>query len=98
MCTKTGDFPFIMRRLQFPIKVAYVMTFNRSQGQSLKHTGMILPSSVWTHGQLYVGLSRCGNPDNIAIWTNQEEFMLEEYPTDKKYTRNVVYTEIFRDN
>ena len=98
MCTKTGDFPFTMRRLQFPIKVAFVMTFNRSQGQSLMHTGIILPSSVWTHGQLYVGLSRCGNPDNIAIWANQEEFVLEGYPSDNKYTRNVVYTEIFRDN
>ena len=96
MSTKENEFPFIMKRLQFPIKLAFAMTFNRSQGQSLHHCGMILPSSVWTHGQIYVGLSRCGNPDNIAIWTNQDEFRALGLGTDgKKYMTNVVYREIF---
>ena len=96
MNTKEGNFPFVLIRLQFPVKAAFVITFSRSQGQSLNHCGIILPNSVFTHGQLYVGLSRCGNPENVAFWQDQEEFQLLGLSTEHKYTRNVVYIEIFQ--
>ena len=35
-CSKENEFPFILKRLQFPLRLAYGMTFNRSQGQSLQ--------------------------------------------------------------
>ena len=35
------------------------MTINKSQGQSVKHVGLHLRNKVFTHGQLYVALSRC---------------------------------------
>ena len=58
--TKNDEFPFIMRCVQFPVKLAYVMTFQRAQGQSLDKCGFFLNRSVWTHGQLYVAMSRWG--------------------------------------
>ena len=95
MHTKEGDFPFVLKCLQFPIKVAFGMTFNRSQGKSLLKCGIVLPRSVWTHGQLYVAFSRCGSPDGIHIWADQEEFHLLGLQANKKYTKKFVYTEVF---
>ena len=72
--SKQSDFPFIMRRLQFPIQLAYAMTFNRAQGQSVQKCGLLLENNDFTHGQLYVGLSMCGDPKNVSIFVPQDEF------------------------
>ncbi|VDL72035.1 unnamed protein product [Nippostrongylus brasiliensis] len=50
--------PFRLRRRQFPIRLAYAMTINKAQVQSLSHVGRHFPSDVFFHGQLYVALSR----------------------------------------
>ena len=63
-----------MKYIQFPVKLAYVLTFQRAQGQSLDKCGILLNRSVSTHGQLYVAISRCGAVSSIKIYTNQAEF------------------------
>ena len=73
---------FSFRRLQFPLKVAFGMTVNRCQGQTKRCVGVYLPQSVFTHGQLYVALSRVGSADGIEVFC------------PKPYTRNVVYREV----
>lgn len=42
--------PFKFQRRQFPITVSFVMTINKTQGQSLSHVGLFLKKSVFTHG------------------------------------------------
>ena len=76
--------PFEMIRKQFPIKVAYAMSINRSQGQTLQKVGIFLPQNVFTHGQLYVALSRVSSSNNIFI------------SSTNLFTRNIVYKEIMR--
>lgn len=46
--------PFSLSRKQFPIKVAFAMTINKAQGQTLEKAGIFLPRPVFSHGQLYV--------------------------------------------
>ncbi|KIK25616.1 hypothetical protein PISMIDRAFT_96301, partial [Pisolithus microcarpus 441] len=41
---------------QFPVHLAYAMTINKSQGQSVKNVGIDLHSEFFSHGQLYVAL------------------------------------------
>ena len=43
------------------------MTINKSQGQSIGKVGIFLGSPVFSHGQLYVALSRCKNWNCIKV-------------------------------
>ena len=76
----------------------YYLTGNRAQGQTLKKAGLYLPRSVFSHGHVYFGFSRCGDPDQVFVYANQDEFDNIKYllPPDKVFTRNVVYKEIFQ--
>jgi len=44
------------------------MTINKAQGQTLQRVGVLLDEPVFTHGQLYVAASRCGEPSNIRFY------------------------------
>ncbi|KAI9073894.1 hypothetical protein K1719_044166 [Acacia pycnantha] len=59
--------PFNMTRRQFPIIISFAMTINKSQGQSMTNVGLYLPSPVFSHGQLYVALSRVKNFNGLKI-------------------------------
>ena len=89
------SFPFELTRLQFPIKIAFALTINRAQGQSVTTCGILLPKNVWTHGQIYVAFSRCGNPNNLYVWAEQSQFKdYEKLDPEKTYVKNVVYQEV----
>lgn len=74
-----SDMTFEFKRLQFPVRLAYAMTINKAQGQTLKIVGLNLEDECFSHGQLYVALSRVGDPNNLYIYA----------PNGK--TKNVVY-------
>jgi len=43
------------------------MQINKSQGQSLKSVGIYLSSPAFSHGQLYVGISRVTSKQGLKI-------------------------------
>ncbi|KAL3625913.1 hypothetical protein CASFOL_030442 [Castilleja foliolosa] len=81
--------PFKFQRRQFPIMISYAMTINKSQGQSLNNVGLCLQKSVFSHGQLYVAVSRVTNRNGLKI------LLCDEDNTTSKMTDNVVYKEVF---
>ena len=54
---KVGRKCVTFQRVQFPLRVAYSITVNKSQGQTLSRIGLDLRSDVFAHGHLYVALS-----------------------------------------
>jgi ATP-dependent DNA helicase PIF1 len=101
--TSESDFPFILNRRQFPIRLAFAMTINKAQGQSLKRVGIYLKRPVFAHGQLYVALSRAAIPSETRVLiepqpTQQDkvESLEDNNPNQPIYfTANIVYKEVF---
>ena len=67
-----NKWPFHLRRRQFPVSLSFAMTINKSQGQSLSVVGVFLPRPIFTHGQLYVALSRVKAVDGLKIYIFQK--------------------------
>lgn len=85
----SGELPFRIRRRQFPIKLAFSLTINKSQGQSAKWVGVDLRAPVFSHGQLYVAVSRTTQKSHLRILTPSIGNSLT--------VDNVVYPEVLID-
>ncbi|CAL1353065.1 unnamed protein product [Linum trigynum] len=83
--------PFILKRCQFPVRLCYAMTINKSQGQTLERVGVFLPKPVFSHGQLYVAVSRVKSASGLRF------LIVNEPSVPFNYTRNIVYHETFED-
>jgi ATP-dependent exoDNAse (exonuclease V) alpha subunit len=79
------NWPFVLCRGQFPVAVAFAIIINKNQGQTLNNIGVYLPSPVYSHGQLYVAISRVTSSANIKIFSGQGP---------DGYMWNVVYKEV----
>ena len=84
---KNTNHAFVLRRRQFPVKLAFAISINKAQGQSLKYVGLDLRVPVFSHGQLYVALSRATSSRKIKILLPQNDHLTCT-------TTNVVYPEI----
>ncbi|XP_020194319.1 uncharacterized protein [Aegilops tauschii subsp. strangulata] len=74
LCPSDNDmFPFKFKRKQFPISLSFAMTINKAQGQTIPIVGVYLPNPVFSHGQLYVALSRATAKRNIKILIQKEK-------------------------
>ena len=97
LAPKNPDLPFVLRRRQFPVKLAWCMTLNKAQGQTLKRVGLYLSTPVFSHGQYYVGLSRAGSFESVMVLVvdcdKQGLYEDNEGIPDGVYTDNAVWKE-----
>ncbi|CAI0446751.1 unnamed protein product [Linum tenue] len=83
--------PFILKRRQFPVRLCYGMMINKIQGQTLDKVGIYLPNPVFSHGQLYVAVSRVRSAAGLRFLITNEEGV------PGNHTRNIVFSEAFTD-
>ena len=81
-----------MERVQFPIRLCFGITANKSQGQTYKRVGINLSKAeMFSHGQLYVALSRVGSAKAVSI------FKPKGHP-NPDHMHNVVYPEVLSNS
>jgi len=81
-----------MCRLQYPLRLAYAMTYNKSQGQELNRCIVDITSPPFCHGHLYVALSRIRNCENIKLFYYDDSLIDDN--DNIPIIRNYVYKEL----
>nr|CAD2195894.1 unnamed protein product [Meloidogyne enterolobii] len=78
-------FPFVIKRHQFPIRLAFAFTINKSQSQTFEKIGIDYTEDPFSHGQTYVSLSRAKSWEKIRIKVSEKN-------KDKRI-KNIVWRE-----
>ncbi|RYR34834.1 hypothetical protein Ahy_A10g049884 isoform C [Arachis hypogaea] len=89
MVSTNETVPVRFQRRQFLIIVSFSMIINKSQGQTLFHVGLYLPKLVFTHGQLYVALSRVKSKRGLKV------LLMNHVKMSANSTINIIYREVF---
>ena len=63
-----NEYPFTFKRRQFPIKLPFAMTINKAQGQTFSNELIDLQKDVFSHGHLYVAISRVRSWSGLKIY------------------------------
>ena len=97
ICCRSSDGNSIVEfdRRQFPVRVCFAMTINKSQGQSLGRVGIYLNPEVFSHGQLYVALSRTTDPKELWLADDSVGEDLDGRGLISGRIKNIVYDEVF---
>lgn len=86
------NIPFKLKRVQFPLRLSYCLTINKSQGQTFEQVGIYLKKACFGHGQLYVAFSRARSFRSVKV---QAANTFQQGNLDGKiFTKNVVYRQV----
>ena len=80
-----GELPFIISRRQFPIRLCFAITVNKSQGQSFNFVRVDLRILVFTYRQLYDALLRVTDIRGLLLLLPQNRDGI---------TANIIYPEV----
>jgi ATP-dependent DNA helicase PIF1 len=82
--------PFKFKRKQFPVHQSFMITINKAQGKTLPTVGVYLSELVFSHGQLYVALSRGVSRGSTWVLCKPSK----DVDAKGNSTQNIVYTDV----
>ncbi|XP_027157969.1 uncharacterized protein LOC113759590 [Coffea eugenioides] len=82
--------PISFERIQFLVQLCFAMTINKTQGQTLDFVGIYLPEPIFSHGQLYVDISRAKSSNSVKALIRP---LIHNITLDN-LTPNIVYQEV----
>ena len=91
LLSNTKKLPFVMARIQIPVIPAFAMTINKSQGQSFNKVGVYLDTPVFSHGQLYVALSRTRYERGLKLEIKEDKEQGHINRDETVWTPNIVF-------
>lgn len=73
--------------MQFPLKLAWAITVHKSQGLTFDNV-IADVGAAFTHGQVYVALSRCRNLEGLVLRSKVDKSAIRANPQALLYARN----------
>ena len=83
-----------MTRRQYPLRLAYASTFNGCMGVTLDRCVVDIRNNPFTHGHLYVAMSRVRKRKDVRIVANADDLSRKGWGT----ARNVVWRELLAES
>jgi hypothetical protein len=82
------------------LRLAYAMTYNKSQSQTLSKVLLDITTPPFSHGQLYVALSRVRDCNNIVMYLTEEQLIINDshYTGFMPSVNNIVYQDVLIHN
>ncbi len=89
-----------LTRLQFQLHLAYAVTYNKSQSQTLSKVFLDITTSPFSHGQLYVALSQVRDCNNIVMYLTEEQLIINDlhFSGFMPTVNNIVYQDVLVHN
>jgi hypothetical protein len=89
-----------LTRRQFPLRLAYAMTYNNSQSQTLSKVLLDITSPPFSHGQLYLALSCVRDYNNIRFYVTEHQLMQSNisFTGFMPTVNNIVYEDVLALN
>jgi ATP-dependent DNA helicase PIF1 len=85
---------YYMLRTQFPLRLAYCMSLNKSQGQEFSKVLMDITEPSFSHGHTYVGLSRIHHFKDIGFFCTDTQILQRENENPCPIFTNIVYKDL----
>jgi hypothetical protein len=65
--------------MQYPLRLAYAMSFNKIQSQTITKVLLDITNPPFTHGRLYVAMSQVRDSNNICMYLTEEQLVPSEH-------------------
>ena len=87
---------YVLTRVQLPLRLAYSMTYNKSQSQTLEKVLVDCTGEPFAHGHSYVSFSRVRNNDKISAYVDEQQLHPVGDSSNKMMPviSNIVYKDI----